>query len=115
MGGVGKTTSAIAVAHSDQVRQTFGADNIWWITVGQKSSGMAVLEEFARKVRACRAVNPPVYSSRVLLYLRVCVCVCVCVLLCACVSIYGCVIYMHTRIYWICKYPAFACVCHFHP
>ena len=98
MGGVGKTTSAIAVAHSDQVRQTFGANNIWWITVGQKSSGMAVLEEFARKVRACRAVNPPVYSSRVLLYLRVCVCVCVCVIVCVCEYIWLCHLYAHENI-----------------
>ena len=50
MGGVGKTTTAIAVAHSAKVRHTFGDNNIWWITVGQESSGMDVLEEFARKV-----------------------------------------------------------------
>ena len=52
IGGVGKTTTAVAVAHSDKVRQTFGADNICWIPVGQAATGMDVLEEFARKV--CR-------------------------------------------------------------
>lgn len=50
MGGVGKTTTAIAVAHSDKVRQVFGADNIWWITVGQETAGMEILVHFARKV-----------------------------------------------------------------
>ena len=50
MGGVGKTTTAIAVAHSNKVRKTFGADNIWWITVGQTATGADVLEQFARKV-----------------------------------------------------------------
>ena len=55
MGGVGKTTTAIAVARSDRVQRTFGPDNIWWITVGQKCSGMAVLEEFARKVCRCES------------------------------------------------------------
>ena len=50
MGGVGKTTTAIAVAHSEKIRQAFGADNIWWITVGQEAAGMEVLVQFARKV-----------------------------------------------------------------
>ena len=56
MGGVGKTTTAIAVAHSERVRQIVGAENIWWITVGQESSGEDVLKEFARKVWVMRFV-----------------------------------------------------------
>ena len=51
MGGVGKTTTAIAVARNDKIKRKFGADNIWWITVGQEAAGMEVLVQFARKVR----------------------------------------------------------------
>ena len=50
MGGVGKTTTAIAVAHNNKIRQTFGAGNIWWIPVGQHAAAMQVLAQFARKV-----------------------------------------------------------------
>ena len=57
MGGVGKTTTAIALARSERVRQLFGADNIWWITVGQESSGEDVLKEFARKVGRDKCVD----------------------------------------------------------
>ena len=50
MGGVGKTTTAIAVARSDEIRQAFGGGNIWWITVGQEADGTEILVQFARKV-----------------------------------------------------------------
>ena len=57
MGGVGKTTTAIAVARSDEIRQAFGGGNIWWITVGQEAVGMEVLAQFARKVCGYRCVH----------------------------------------------------------
>ena len=50
MGGVGKTTTAIAVARSDKIRQAFCAHNIWWITVGQEADDTEILSQFARKV-----------------------------------------------------------------
>ena len=50
MGGVGKTTTATAVARSDKIRQTFGAHNVWWITVGQEADDTEILLQFARKV-----------------------------------------------------------------
>ena len=79
MGGVGKTTIAIAVARSDGVEKAYGPDNIWWIGVGQERTEMDVLAEFARKVclRVCaECVSEMCVYRCVRLCTGVCMCVC---------------------------------------